>query len=161
MAAAYMTRRGYDLLYAELRDLIDVRRPQVMSDLAQAREYGDISENAEYETAKRDQGMIEGRIHELQGLLNSVEIAEVPKEAYETALGVRVRVENIDFGHQREYTLVTEHEAHLVEDFLSVDSPLGRALIGRKPGETVTFEAPAGTRKFKILELFGANGEDE
>lgn len=157
MAAVYLTRKGYEMLSAELRDLIEVRRPQVMADLAQAREFGDISENAEYETAKRDQGLIEGRIHELEGLLASVEILEIPDCVDCVVIGAKVVVENLDFGGNRNYRLVTEQEAHLAEEYLSVDSPLGRALLGKKVGDEVTFEAPAGTRRFKLLELFGAD----
>ena len=161
MASVYLTRKGYELLNAELRELVDIRRPQVRTDLVTAREFGDLRENAEYDTAKRDQGMIEGRIHELEGLLSSVEIVVVPEHPTEAMLGVRVRVENIDFGHVREYVLVTEQEAHLEEEYLSVQSPLGCSLLGSKVGDTVTFEAPAGTRRFKVVELHGMNGHDE
>ncbi|MHB9026833.1 MAG: transcription elongation factor GreA [Armatimonadota bacterium] len=153
MAQVFLTRIGYERLSAELHDLLNVRRPQVMADLTQAREYGDISENAEYDIAKRDQSIIEGRIHELQALLSSVQIIEPPRNSREAVIGLCVRVENIDFGQQREYTLVTEHESHLLEEYLSVDSPLGKALVGSKVGDTVIFEAPAGTRKFRVLEL--------
>lgn len=159
MSGVYLTRKGYQLLHEELRELLEVRRPQVMQDLTQAREYGDISENAEYETAKRDQGLIEGKIHELQSVLSSVEILEVPKELTEVVMGSRVRVENIDFNQQRHYILVAEQESHLVEEYLSVESPLGRALLGSKVGDQVTFEAPAGTRRFKVLEICCPNGE--
>jgi transcription elongation factor GreA len=155
VATVYLTRSGYERLDAELRELLEVRRPQVMSDLTQAREYGDIRENAEYETAKRDQGLTEGRIHELEALLASVQILEVPPELDEVVLGARLTVENLDFGQTRAYKLVSEPEAHLEEDYLSVESPLGAALLGGKVGEVVTFEAPAGTRRFKILELSG------
>ena len=161
MATVYLTRKGYDHLTAELRELVDVRRPQVMKDLVTAREFGDLRENAEYDTAKRDQGMIEGRIHELEGLLSSVDIVEVPKVLTEAVLGARLKVENIDFGQEREYVLVTEQEAHLEDEYLSVQSPLGKALLGGHVGDVVTFEAPAGTRRFKILELHGSNGHDE
>jgi transcription elongation factor GreA len=161
VAEIHLTRKGYDYLTAELRELVDVRRPQVMSDLVTAREFGDLRENAEYDTAKRDQGMIEGRIHELEGLLSSVEIVEVPRHISEAVLGARIKVENLDFNQEREYVLVTEQEAHLEEEYLSVQSPLGRALLGSKVGEIVIFEAPAGKRKFKVLELHGSNGHDE
>ena len=149
MAAVYLTRKGYEMLHAELRDLVEVRRPQVMVDLAQAREFGDISENAEYETAKRDQGLIEGRIHELEGLLASVDILAIPTCVDCAVIGARVIVENLDVGGTRTYRLVTEQEAHLAEEYLSVDSPLGRALLGKKIGEEVIFQAPAGTRRIE------------
>ncbi len=153
MTTVYLTRKGYGMLTAELMELINVRRPQVMIDLIQAREYGDIRENAEYEMAKRDQGFIEGRIRELEALLGSVEIVEIPKSFDAAALATIVRVENIDFRQEREYVLVTEHEAHLADEYLSVESPLGHALLGSRIGDIVTFEAPAGTRKFKILGI--------
>jgi transcription elongation factor GreA len=161
VSSVFLTAKGYDLLHAELRDLIEVRRPQVMVDLAQAREFGDISENAEYETAKRDQGLIEGRIHELEVLLASVEIISTPVEVQEAMLGVYMKVVNLDMRQEREFWLVTEQEAHLDNAYLSVDSPLGKALVGSKIGDEVTFQAPAGTRRFKVLELKGCGPVEE
>ena len=158
MSTTFLTHRGYELLSAELRHLVEVRRPQVKIDLATAREFGDLRENAEYDTAKRDQGMIEGRIHELEVLLSSVQIIEVPAELDEAILGARLSVENLDCRQQREYTLVSEQEAHLEDEYLSVHSPLGKALLGCKVGDVITFEAPAGTRRFKVLTLCGMNG---
>jgi transcription elongation factor GreA len=158
VASVFLTQTGYEMLRRELHNLIDERRPQVMADLTRAREYGDISENAEYETAKRDQGMIEGRIHELESLLASVEIIELPEKITEAMLGARVRVENLDAKQEREYHLVSEQEAHLMPDRLNTDSPLGKALLGSRVGDTVVFEAPAGTRRFKVLALCGENG---
>jgi len=160
MTTVMLTRKGYEMLTAELTELLNVRRPQVMIDLTQAREYGDIRENAEYEMAKRDQGFIEGRIRELEALLGSVEIVEMPANVAEAMLGTRVCVENIEFRQQREYLLVTEHEAHLAEDYLSTESPLGCALLGKRSGDIVTFEAPAGTRKFKVLNVICCVEED-
>jgi transcription elongation factor GreA len=161
VASIYLTRKGYERLTAELRELVDVRRPQVKADLVTAREFGDLRENAEYDTAKRDQGMIEGRIHDLENLLSSVEIVEVPKHVTEAVLGARVRVENMDFNQEREYVLVSEQEAHLEDDYLSAQSPLGKALLGHKVGEIVTFEAPAGVRRFKILDMKKEDNIDE
>ena len=161
MAAVYLTRAGYKQLHAELRDLIEVRRPQVMADLVQAREYGDLRENAEYEVAKRDQGLIEGRIHELEALLSSVEIMTVPAQIDHTVLGARVVVENLDFNLRSEYVIVSEQESHLAEEHLSSESPLGRALMGGKVGDEVTFDAPAGVRRFKILDLQRAFLDEE
>jgi transcription elongation factor GreA len=161
VASVHLTHAGYEMLRRELHTLIEERRPQVMEDLARAREFGDISENAEYETAKRDQGMIEGRIHELESLLASVEIIELPTDIDEAIIGARVRVENLDAKQEREYQLVSEQEAHLLPDRLNVDSPLGKALLGTRVGDMVVFEAPAGTRRFKVLALVGANGSGE
>lgn len=161
MATVFLTRKGYEQLSAELHDLVNVRRPQVKSDLVTAREFGDLRENAEYETAKRDQGMIEGRIHELEGLLASVEVIEALTEVTEVCLGARVKIRNLDFDQLREYMLVTEQEAHLEDEYLSVQSPLGKSLLGHKVGDTVIFDAPAGKRKFLILELCGSNGHDK
>lgn len=159
MSTVKLTQRGYEKLHAELRELIDVRRPQVMVDLVQAREYGDISENAEYETAKRDQGMTEGRIHELEAILSTVEIIELPKKVTEAVIGAKIKVENLDGGKQREYVLVCEQEAHLEEIYLSVESPLGKSLLGKKAGEIVEFMAPAGPRRFKIMQISVYTGE--
>ncbi|HEX2951353.1 MAG TPA: GreA/GreB family elongation factor, partial [Armatimonadota bacterium] len=94
-------------------------------------------------------------------LLSSVEIVEVPKHVTEAVLGARVRVENMDFNQEREYVLVSEQEAHLEDDYLSAQSPLGKALLGHKVGEIVTFEAPAGVRRFKILDMKKEDNIDE
>ena len=153
MSTVYLTQIGYDRLHAEFRDLIEVRRPQVMANLVQAREFGDIRENAEYETAKRDQGLIEGRIRELEALLNSAKIVEVPNEVTSAVLGICVRVLNLETQRERNYILVSEQEAHLLDDYLSAESPLGKALLGSKVGDEVTFAAPAGTRRVKIIGL--------
>ncbi|MHB9109824.1 MAG: transcription elongation factor GreA [Armatimonadota bacterium] len=161
MAAVHLTRAGYQRLHAELRELIEVRRPQVMSDLVQAREYGDLRENAEYEVAKRDQGVIEGRIHELEEMLSSVEIIKVPAEVNEVMLGARVVVENLDFNLRSEYVMVGEQESHLADEHLSVESPLGRALVGSVVGDVVTFDAPAGVRRFKVLHIERAFTDDD
>ena len=161
MADIKLTRKGYERLHAELRDLVEIRRPQVMSDLTQAREYGDIRENAEYEIAKRDQGLIEGRIRELEALLNSFEIIELPDDVDAAMLGTCVRVQNLETQRERLYTLVSEQEAHLLEDYLSVDSPLGKALLGGKAGEVATFDAPAGLRRVKILAIARSEEDDE
>ena len=156
MASVYLlTRVGFERLHAELHELVSVRRPQVMADLVQAREYGDLRENAEYEVAKRDQGVLEGRIHELEALLSSVEVIELPETVEIAGLGARVFVENLDTSSQFEYLLVSEQEAHLVEEHLSVESPLGKALLGARVGDTVTYAAPAGARRVKILALQG------
>lgn len=161
MASTYLTRKGFERLSAELRELVEVRRPQVMTDLIKAREFGDLRENAEYDTAKRDQGMIEGRIHELEGLLSSVGIVEVPKVLTEAVLGARIRVENMDARQERIYVLVTEQEAHLEDEYLSIQSPLGNSLLGSKVGALVTFEAPAGTRRFKVLDISAMEDDGE
>lgn len=161
MADVHLTRKGYRCLHAELRELIEVRRPQVMADLIQAREYGDLRENAEYETAKRDQGMIEGRIHALEALLSSVDIIELPRMIEAAIIGTRICVENLDTRQVCEYLLVSEAEAHLEENYLSVESLLGRALLGTRTGEEVTYAAPAGTRKFKVLDICAHTESDE
>ncbi len=161
MGTVYLTRIGYERLHAEFRDLLEVRRPQVMADLVQAREYGDIRENAEYETAKRDQGLIEGRIRELETLLNTVEIIQVPPHINSAMLGVCVCVLNCETNRERNYVLVSEQEAHLMDDYLSVESPLGKALLNSKIDDVVTFAAPAGTRRVKILALTQADVEKD
>ena len=151
---AYMvTEEGYNQLTAELKDLLEVQRPQVKEDVKTAREFGDLRENAEYETARRDHSRIEGRIGELEEFLSDVEVVEKVKDPTEVVFGAKVNVENIDFKTKKEYLIVSEQEAPLSEDYLSVESPLGAALLGAKTGDIVTFEAPAGIRKFKVLGI--------
>ena len=153
MARYLVTEEGYNQLSAELKDLLEVQRPQVKADVKTAREFGDLRENAEYETARRDHSRIEGRINELEEFLSDIEVVSKVKNPTKVVFGVKVNVENIDFKSKKEYLLVSEQEAPLSGDYLSIESPLGAALIGAKEGDIVTFEAPAGTRRFKVLGI--------
>ena len=131
------------------------------TDLTQSREYGDIRENAEYDMAKRDQSVIEGRIHELEALLASVEIIELPEVVETAEVGVRVCFENLESCLESDYLLVSEQEAHLGDDRLSVESPLGRALLGSREGDVVTFDTPGGVRRVKVVRLYAEDGEED
>jgi len=153
MARCYVTEEGFKKLSAELKDLLEVQRPQVRQDVKTAREFGDLRENAEYETARRDHSRIEGRIGELEEFLSDVEVIPKIKNPIEAAFGVWVTVQNLDMPSSKEYFLVSAQEAPLDDSYLSVESPLGVAVLGAKEGDIVTFEAPAGTRKFKVIKI--------
>ena len=153
MARCYVTEDGFKKLSAELKDLLEVQRPQVRQDVKTAREFGDLRENAEYETARRDHSRIEGRIGELEEFLSDVEVIPKIKNPIEVAFGVWVTVQNLDMPASKEYFLVSAQEAPLDDSYLSVESPLGVAVLGAKEGDIVTFEAPAGTRKFKVIKI--------
>ena len=151
MARCFVTEEGFKKLSAELKDLLEVQRPQVRQDVKTAREFGDLRENAEYETARRDHSRIEGRIHDLEEFLSDVEVVEKIENPKKADFGVFVTVQNLDVATpDKEYLLVSAQEAPLEDYYLSIESPLGNALIGAKVGATVTFEAPAGTRRFKV-----------
>ena len=139
-----MTREGYDNLNAELEQLITVKRKENAQRLKEAIALGDISENAEYDAAKDEQGKIEDRIAELEELLKNAEIIS----------GTFVKVKNMESGDTIEYKIVGSSQADSLNFMISDESPVGRALKESKKGETVKVETPAGVLKFKILDIW-------
>lgn len=146
-----VTREGLDKLELELKELTEVKRPQAIERLSRARSMGDLSENSEYHAAKEDLGVVEGRSRELQELIKHADVVEVAADDSVVALGRKVKVEVN--GQQDTYQLVGEFEANPMEKKLSSTSPIGKALIGHKTGETVSIKIPAGTTTYKILAI--------
>ena len=154
MADIILTTEGYKEKEAELEHLIKVKRAEAAARVKTAREFGDLSENAEYDAAKTDQGLIEARIRELEETLKRAKI--IDGEAIDTttvSVGCFVRVHDLDYDEKSEYKLVGSAEANFAENKISNESPLGAALIGHKVGETIEVKAPAGVYSVKILGI--------
>lgn len=149
-----MTRKGYDKLKAELNHMENEEMPVIEKRIAAARAEGDLSENAEYHGARESQGMLQAKINLLKDKLSRAEIvdtATLPKD--QVVFGVTVKVKDLDFGDTEEFTLVGAGEEDYDEGKILITSPLGKGLLGKKVGEKVAIEVPAGTNNFEILEL--------
>jgi transcription elongation factor GreA len=152
-----LTPEGYENLKQELEILRTDRRREIAERIRVARAFGDIAENAEYDDAKNEQAMLEHRIATLEERLRDarvIEEHEVRSDA--VSIGTRVRLRDIEANRTVEYHIVGSAEANPAENRLSNESPVGRAILGRKKGETVEVTAPRGTLKFKILEIKAA-----
>jgi transcription elongation factor GreA len=149
-----ITRTGYEKLSAELRHLKTVERPRVIQAIEEARAHGDLSENAEFAAAKDRQSFIEGRISELQYKLANADVIVPDKLSKDKAVfGSKVLLENIETGEDVEYQLVGSDESDIEKGRISVSSPLGRAIVGKKPGDELTFEVPGGKRVYELVEI--------
>lgn len=149
-----ITKEGYETLKKELERLKSVERPRNIQAIEEARGHGDLSENAEFEAAKERQSFIEGRVSELEFKLANAEIIDpgtLPKDR--AVFGSRVLVENIDTGENLEYLLVGPDESDIGKGRISVASPLGRSLIGKKTGDEITLQVPGGKRVYELVEI--------
>ncbi len=155
MAAIPITARGAERLKAELNRLKAVDRPNVIQAIKEAREKGDLSENAEYDAARERQGFIEGRIQELEGKLSSLQIIDpaAVDAGDRIVFGATVELEDAESGAQVRYQIVGDDEADIKEGLISVSSPIARALIGRNVGDVATVAAPSGNREYEILDV--------
>ncbi|MGB0958463.1 MAG: transcription elongation factor GreA [Litorivicinus sp.] len=147
-----MTVAGEERLRAELSDLKSVQRPAVIAAIAEAREHGDLKENAEYHAAREQQGFIEGRIQELEGKLSNCVVIDVTKveNTGKVIFGTTVDLLNVDTEASVTYRIVGEDEADVKQGLLSVQSPIARALIGKEEGDEVAIDTPGGTVTFEI-----------
>jgi len=149
-----MTREGYQKLKAELEHLKSNERPQVIKAIEEARSHGDLSENAEYEAAKERQAFIEGRVSELGYKLGNAEVIDVDNQPKDRAVfACTVVLENVDTGEDVEYQLVGPEESNIEKGRISVASPLGKAIIGKKAGEEIVLNAPAGKRVYELVDI--------
>ena len=138
MAVSYMTKDGYDKILAEINYLETVKRPEISAQIAEARDKGDLSENADYDAAKEEQRDIEARIDELEAILKNVEVvAGEDVDADKISIGCTVDVLDIEFDEQLEYKIVGSTEAESLEGLISNESPLGKALMGARIGDEV------------------------
>jgi transcription elongation factor GreA len=149
-----ITRSGYEVLQHELQKLKTIERPQNIKAIEEARAHGDLSENAEFEAAKERQAFIEARISELSYKLNNADIIDPDKLPKDRAVfASRVVLENIDTGEDVEYQLVGPEESDIDKGRISIASPLGRALVGRRPGDEISLQAPGGKRVYELVEI--------
>ena len=154
MATTYMTANGLQKLKEELQHLESVERPRVIAAIAEAREKGDLSENAEYDAAKEEQGVLESRIAMLKAkIVDARIIDESSINTDEVQILTKVRVQNMKTGQEKVYQLVTEGEANILEGKIATTTPIAKGLMGKKVGDTAEVVVPAGKMTFKILEI--------
>jgi transcription elongation factor GreA len=149
-----VTKQGFEALKQELEKLKKVERPENIKAIEEARAHGDLSENAEYAAAKDRQGFIEGRIGELEFKLANIDIIDTNKLPKDRAVfGCKVVLENIETGEDVSYQLVGPDESDIENGRISVSSPLGKAIIGRKPGDELSLQVPGGRRTYELVEI--------
>jgi transcription elongation factor GreA len=150
----YLTQEGYNKLRKELDDLKSNGREEVAKAIAEAREKGDLSENAEYDAAKDAQGMLELKINELEKALANARVIDSSQiDTSKVTVLSKVRLKNLKMNKEVEYTLVSETEADLKAKKISVNSPIGQGLLGKEVGDVAVVQTPAGEIKFEILEI--------
>ena len=153
-----LTYEGLKKLEDELQDLKVVRRKEIAEKIKEAREQGDLSENAEYDAAKDEQRDIEARIEQIEKILKHAEVVlEEEIDLDKINIGCNVRVLDLEYNEEEEYKLVGSSEASSLQNKISNESPIGRALIGARIGDVVTVEAPAGEIKYKVLSIHRAS----
>ncbi len=155
MATNYITAEGLEKLKSELQQLETVERPRVIAAIAEAREKGDLSENAEYSAAKEEQGHLERRIAQLRAkIADSQVLSEKDIDTSTVQILVKVRVLNMKSKEEKVYQLVAESEANRAEGKIAITTPIAQGLLGKKVGDTVSITIPAGILELKILEIF-------
>ena len=154
MAITFMTKDGYKKKMDEIAYLENVKRPEISRAIAEARDKGDLSENAEYDAAKEAQGMLEMKISQLKDLVANARIIDESKlNTEEVQIMNRVKLKNCANGMVVEYTIVADSEANLKEKKIASSTPIAQGLLGHKLGETVEIRVPSGLMKFEILEI--------
>ena len=148
-----MTRAGHAALEAELKTLKSEERPAVIQAIAEARELGDLKENAEYHSAREKQGFIEGRIKELEGVLSLVEVIDPSKLSGPIKFGATVTLVDEDTDEEKTWQIVGEHEANIEKGLLNIKSPIARALIGKEEGDSVEVRTPGGDKSYEVLKI--------
>ena len=148
-----LTKKGHTKLDAELKKLKTQDRPAVIKAIAEAREHGDLSENAEYHAAREQQSHIEGRVKELEGILGRADVIDVSKMSGTVKFGATVQIVDEDTDEEKSYQIVGEAEADIDNGLLNMMSPLARALIGKETGDSVEVRTPGGTRDYEILDV--------
>ncbi|MDG1210764.1 MAG: transcription elongation factor GreA [Paracoccaceae bacterium] len=149
-----VTVGGYEALNEELKDLKSVQRPDVIRAIAEAREHGDLSENAEYHAAREKQSFIEGRIKELEGLISRADVIDPAKMSGDSIkFGATINLVDEDTDEEKTYQIVGEPEANIETGKLNIKSPLARALIGKEEGDSVEVMTPGGGKSYEILSV--------
>lgn len=149
-----MTQSGYDKLVAEINELESVERPKITQQIADARDKGDLSENAEYDAAKEAQGLLEGKIAQLKAILsNSRVIDEKRLNTNTVQILNKVTIRNVKTGAQMTYTLVSDSEASLKENKISINTPIAKGLMGKGIGDIAEVQTPNGLISFEIIEI--------
>ncbi len=155
MQSIPMTLRGAENLREELDFLKSVRRPQIIAAIAEAREHGDLKENAEYHAAREQQGFCEGRIQDIEAKLSNAQIIDVTKmpQTGRVIFGATVTVLNLDSEEEQTYRIVGDDEADFKQNLISVNSPIARGLVGKEQDDVVVIRTPGGEVEFEILKV--------
>lgn len=148
-----LTRAGHTALNDELKTLKTVERPAVIRAIAEAREHGDLSENAEYHAAREKQSFIEGRVKELEGILGRAEVIDPAKLSGSIKFGATITIVDEDTDEEKTYQIVGEAEADIERGMLNIASPLARALIGKDEGDSVEVRTPGGGKSYEVLNI--------
>ncbi|SNS08053.1 transcription elongation factor GreA [Antarctobacter heliothermus] len=148
-----MTRAGYTALETELKQLKSVERPAIIQAIAEARELGDLKENAEYHSAREKQGFIEGRIKELEGAIGLAEVIDPKTLSGTIKFGATVTLVDEDTDEEKTWQIVGQHEASVEKGLLNIKSPIARALIGKDEGDSVEVNTPGGSKSYEILSI--------
>jgi len=151
---SYVTEEGLTKMKRELEQMINVDRPAISRQIAEARDKGDLSENAEYDAAKDAQGMLEARIHKLEETIRHSRVLDESRiDTSSVQILNRVKIKNLKNNAIVEYTLVAESEANLKEGKIAITTPIGKGLVGKKKGQIAEIQVPAGKMQFEILEI--------
>lgn len=148
-----LTKPGYDKMNVELKHLKSVERPAIIRAIAEAREHGDLSENAEYHSAKEKQSFIEGRVKELESIISLADVIDLTRLSGTIKFGAHVKLVDEDTDKEISYQIVGEYEANIEAGLLNIKSPLARALIGKDEGDSVEVRTPGGVRSYEILSI--------
>ena len=148
-----MTRAGHTALEVELKNLKSVERPAIIQAIAEARALGDLSENAEYHSAREKQSFIEGRIKELEGVISLAEVIDPSTMSGTIKFGATVTLVDEDTDEEKTWQIVGEHEANIEKGLLNIRSPIARALIGKQEGDSVEVRTPGGEKSYEVLAV--------
>ncbi len=148
-----LTKPGYDRMNAELKHLKSVERPAIIRAISEAREHGDLSENAEYHSAKEKQSFIEGRVKELEGVISLADVIDLSRLKGSVKFGATVTLVDEDTDAEKTYQIVGEYEANIEAGLLNLKSPIARALIGKDEGDSVEVRTPGGVRSYEIISI--------
>lgn len=148
-----LTKAGFDKLEVELKQLKSIERPAIIKAIAEAREHGDLSENAEYHSAKEKQSFIEGRIKELEGVISLADVIDPKKLSGGIKFGATVELVDEDTDEEKTFQIVGEYEADIESGKLNLKSPLARALIGKEEGDSIEVRTPGGGKAYEILKV--------
>lgn len=154
MAVSYMTEEGYNKILAEINYLETVKRPEISAQIAEARDKGDLSENAEYDAAKEAQGIMEAKLAQLKGLIANARLIDQSRvQTDEVQILNKVKIKNVKNKAVMSYTLVSDSEANLKEGKIAISTPIAQGLLGKKVGDIVDIKVPSGVMQFEIMDI--------
>ena len=154
MAVTYITEEGYNKILAEINYLESVKRPEISAQIAEARDKGDLSENAEYDAAREAQGLLEAKIAQLKGMISNARLIDESQLKTDVVqIMNKIKLKNSKTNTTMSYTIVSDSEANLKENKLAVSTPIAQGLMGKKVGDKVDIKVPSGIISFEILEI--------